>query len=155
MPTAPRAFHRKPRVPFGGRHLTHLDSIASGPQDQNYFPAAQVIRAEPVGVNAVIDQGINQVPLNSNIGPKNAATGQILVRSAGTVTIANPTAGDGSAAEFDVAVSGSSPLWIVTVTWLGAGLAALPLGKTTRTITITSAGATNSPLAVPVAITAV
>jgi hypothetical protein len=36
-----------------------------------------------------------------------------------------------------------------------AGLAALPLGKTSRTVTITSVGATNSPLAAPVDIFAV
>jgi hypothetical protein len=110
---------------------------------QLHYPAAQVIRAEPGSfsrVNAVIDQGVSQPPLNSNIGPKNAPTGQIKVKQAGTVARAAPTAGDGGAAEFDVAVSGSSPEWTVTLTWLSAGLAALPLGKTSRTVTITSVG---------------
>lgn len=119
---------------------------------QRYNPASQIIQVEAAaGITAVMKQGTNGAPHDSNI---KRLGNKIRVRSGGSVALATPTAADGGAAEFDVAVSGSGP-WDVAVSWLGAGLAALPSGTTTRTLTITSVGATNSPLAIPVKIVVV
>lgn len=97
-------------------------------------------------VQAVLAQGASKPHHSTAPGDK------FRVRQGGAAALTAPTVADGGAAEFDVAISGSGP-WDITITWLGAGLAALGKGLTTRTITVTSTGAANSPLSIPVRIT--
>jgi hypothetical protein len=76
---------------------------------------------------------------------------RLRVYQGGSAAVTAPTASDNGAAEFDVAVSGAGP-WDVQVTWVGAGLSALARGTYVRNITVTSTGASNSPLSIPVTI---
>lgn len=118
-----------------------------GRHNQHHRAAGQLIHAEHQLVQAVLAQGAS-VPHHSTI---KGHADKIRVTQGGASALAAPSVADGGAAEFDVAISGSGP-WDVTVTWLAAGLQALGKGLTSRTITVTSAGAANSPLSIPVRI---
>jgi hypothetical protein len=116
------------------------------PRRQFYRPTGQVILTDPA-VGAVIEFGKSS-PHDSTI---KRSGDKIRVYSGGGSALAAPTVSDGGAAEFDVAISGSGP-WDIAVTWTGAALAALARGTYSRTITVTSTGASNSPLSIPVKI---
>jgi hypothetical protein len=114
-------------------------------QTQYFRPTGQLIIADTTTVQAVLAQGAS-APHDTSIkrhGDK------IRIRQGGSSALAAPSVSDGGAAEFDVAISGSGP-WDVAITWTAAGLQALSKGTTTRTITVTSAGASNSPLSISV-----
>src|SRR5215210_1915684 len=115
---------------------------------QRYVPGSQILQVEAsAGINVLIHQGRNDQPRDSNV--KHIGY-RLRWRSGGTVAITTPTVSDNGAAEFDVSVVGNE----IVITWVGSALAALPLGTTTRTLTVTSTGASNSPMAIPVRITA-
>ena len=114
-------------------------------RSQFFRPTGQLILSDVTLVQAVLEQGKVQ-PHDSTVkrhGDK------LRIRQGGSVALTAPSVADGGAAEFDVAISGAGP-WDVAVTWSGAALAALAKGITTRTITLTSVGAANSPLSIPV-----
>lgn len=115
---------------------------------RSYFlPPGDVIYSEAPAITAVMAQG-KSVPHDSTIKREGDA---FAVRPAGQGAMAAPTITDNGAAEFDIALSGSGP-WTIALTWLGAGLSALTRGVYARTITVTSVGAANSPLNIPVTI---
>jgi hypothetical protein len=106
-----------------------------------------VVLTDVRSVQVVLKQG-DSVPHDSNI---KRLGNKILVRQGGGTALTAPTVSDGGAAEFDAAVSGTGP-WDVAVTWVAAGLSVLARGVYSRTLTITSTSAVNSPLAIPVRI---
>jgi hypothetical protein len=114
-------------------------------RSQYFRPTGQSLLSDVTTIQAVLELG-KQQPHDSTI---KRSGDKFRIRQGGGATLAAPSVADGGAAEFDVAISGSGP-WDVSVTWSGAGLAALAKGTTTRTITVTSVGATNSPLSIPV-----
>jgi hypothetical protein len=111
-----------------------------------YRSSATFITSDVPAVQAVMKAG-DVKPHDSTIKRTSDA---FSVRQGGTASIAAPTVAT-AAAEFSVARTGSGP-WTVTVTWIGAALTSLARGVYSRTITLTSAGAANSPLSVPVRI---
>lgn len=115
---------------------------------RQYFRAAgQLIYTDAPAVAVVLKQG-DTVPHDSTIKRRGD---KIRVYQGGSVALAAPAASDNAAAEFDVALTGSGP-WDIALTWIGASLSALAKGTYGRTITVTSAGATNTPLSIPVTI---
>jgi hypothetical protein len=119
-----------------------------GRWSQRHRPSGQLIRSEVPAVAAVFKAG-STIPHDSTI---KRLGDKIRIGSGGSTGIATPTAADGGAAEFDVSLSGSGP-WDIAVSWIGAGLSVLTRGTYSRTIAVTSAGATNSPLSIPVTLT--
>lgn len=112
-------------------------------QRQFFRPTGQLILPESQLVQVTMEQGKNK-PHDTNLrGDK------LRILQGGSSALAAPSVADGGAAEFDVSITGSGP-WDILFTWLAAGCAALARGVTMRTLTITSAGAANSPLAIPV-----
>jgi hypothetical protein len=114
---------------------------------QYFLPTTQLVLADPTAIAAVMAFGAS-VPHDSTI--KHVGD-KIHLTQGGTAALAAPTVGDGGAAEFDVAISGAGP-WDVQLTWNAGTLAGLARGVYNRTITVTSAGAVNSPLSIPVTI---
>jgi len=112
---------------------------------QFHRPTGQLIYTDQTSIVAVMEQGKSLHDTTLRRGDK------FRIYQGGSTALAAPSVADGGAAEFDVAISGSGP-WDVTVTWAAAALAALAKGTYNRTITVTSAGATNSPLSIPVTI---
>jgi hypothetical protein len=115
---------------------------------QFYRPTGQLIYTSQPTIAAVVEFG-KSAPHDSTI---KRGGDKLRVYQGGSSALTAPTVSDGGAAEFDVALSGSGP-WDVQLTWSGAALAALSRGTVTRTITVTSTGASNSPLSIPVKIT--
>ena len=118
-----------------------------GRHNQHYRSSGQLIHTDQPSLAVVLAQGAS-VPHDSGI---KARGDRIRVTNGGASALAAPSVSDGGAGEFDVAISGSGP-WDIAVTWVGAGLSALAKGVYSRTITVTSAGAINSPLSIPVTI---
>lgn len=115
---------------------------------QRYNPGTPTLRCDPATVNAVVPFG-QTAPSSTTL----RTGGTILISNGSGGAIANPSASDGGAAEFDVSPTAATPApYSLSVTWSGATLAALPRGVVTRTITITAAGATGSPVSIPVRI---
>lgn len=116
-------------------------------QTQFHRPSGQLIYTDQPSLSVVLEQG-KTVPHDSGIKRRGD---KIRVTNGGGTVLAAPSVSDNAAAEFDVAISGAGP-WDVTVSWIGGALSALAKGTYNRTITVTSAGATNSPLSIPVTI---
>jgi hypothetical protein len=115
---------------------------------QYFRPTGQLITSDAPAVAAVVEFGKSS-PHDSTIKRQGD---RLRIYQGGSGALTAPTVSDGGAAEFDVAISGSGP-WDIQLTWSGAALAALGRGTVTRTITVTSTGASNSPLSIPVKIT--
>lgn len=115
---------------------------------QFFRPSTALIYSDVTSISAVMAQGASK-PHDTNIGGGTSPKWKL--RQGGATALAAPAVADGGAAEFDVAISGTGP-WDITLTWVSAGLQALSKGVTTRQVQVTSAGAVNTPLNIPVRI---
>lgn len=123
--------------------------MSRGTKRQRFNPGTPTIYSDPPGVNAVMKQG-QTTPHHSTLKSGNT----IRVSNSTGGSMAQVTASDNGAAEFDVAPTAlTTAPYNLVLTW--ADLSGLAKGVYSRVITITAAGAGGSPKGIPVVITVI